>query len=48
MMIIYAITEQYEQPYEYHTTREGAEWAINNKHYLSPNHHYIEEIEVIA
>lgn len=46
-MIIYAITEQYESPSEYHATRAGAEWAIANKHYLSPEHNYIEEIEVI-
>jgi hypothetical protein len=47
VMIIYAITEQYEQPTEYHATRAGAEWALANKHYLDPNHQYIEEIEVI-
>jgi hypothetical protein len=46
-MIIYAITEQYEAPSEYHTTKEGAEWAINNKPFFDPNHNYIEEIEVI-
>jgi len=47
-MIIYAITENYESPSEYHATRAGAEWAIANKHYLSPEHNYIEEIEVIG
>ena len=46
-MIIYAITEQYEQPSEYHATRAGAEWAINNKPFYDPSRNYIEEIEVI-
>lgn len=46
-MIIYAITSTYEAPYEYHTTRAAAEWALNNKSFFNPSYDYIEEIEVI-
>jgi hypothetical protein len=46
-MKIYAITSDYEAPYEYHATKEGAEWALANKSYLNPNYDYIEEIEVL-
>lgn len=46
-MIIYAITSQYEAPYEYHATKAGAEWALANKVYFDPANDYIEEIEVI-
>ena len=46
-MIIYAIKSQYEAPYEYHSTKAGAEWALANKIYFDANYDYIEEIEVL-
>jgi hypothetical protein len=46
-MIIYAITQDYEAPSAYYTTKAAAQWAIENKIENDPLYDYVIEIEVI-
>ena len=46
-MIIYAITQNYEAPSAYYTSKAAAEWAIKNKIENNPLWDYVIEIEVI-
>lgn len=44
-MTIYAITMDYESPFEYFANKVDAIRALGAKHY-NPDYHYIIEIEV--
>ena len=46
-MIIYAITQDYEEPSAYYVSKAAAEWAIKNKIEFNSQYDYVIEIEVI-